>query len=61
MYFVFFLGAEGIWWINRRDYGNIPIPKDIDMFATFTEPCMKEYYRMKEKLQQKREKFENKA
>ncbi len=50
------MGAMGVWWVKNGDFRDIPIPEDIDMFAAITDPSMKEYYRMKGKLQERRDK-----
>ncbi len=60
-FFMFFTGVEAIWWIKNGDFRNLPIPEDIDMFKEFTDPCLTEYYRMKEKLQEKRDKYQEKG
>ncbi len=60
-YFVFFLAAETIWCSKHFDFRGLTVPEDIDMFEAFSDPCMKEYYRMKEKLEGNREKYEKKG
>ncbi len=56
MFTVFFYGLETAWWKAYAQLEESPISADDDLFTLFTEPCMKEYYRMKERLLQKRDK-----
>ncbi len=45
--------------LNNIDWTDTPMPADMDWYKASTEPLMDEYYRMKEKLKAKIDRFQN--
>ncbi len=59
MFMVFMYAVYSGWWKNNIDWTDTPMPADMDWYKASTEPVMKEYYRMKEKLKAKKDRFQN--
>ncbi len=47
---VFMIGVSSCWAHLNMDFSETPLPEGTNVFLMFTEPCLQEYYRMKEKL-----------
>ncbi len=42
--------VSSLWSHLNYDFSETPLPEGTNLFLEFTEPCLQEYYRMKEKL-----------
>ncbi len=60
-FLVFMFGAYSVWWKNNEDFSDTTLPVETDVFRLFTEPCMSEYFRMKEKLKHKQIQYQEKS
>ena len=48
------------WFKSHLDFSETPLSPETDWYAVYTEPCMREYFRMKEKLTNEQRRFSEK-